>query len=109
MNTPLTNLFLQIGNETIDILDGFVNSATKDSTLKTLRDDMSNTIQFITKSGNEKDQKTLMRSLEKLKMLGDKYNVAEGVVIMWKGRRMKLTGSFAPLNQALGLRFNYEN
>ena len=109
VNTPLTNLFLQIGNETIDILDGFVNSKAKDSTLETLRDDMSKTIQFITKSGNEKDQKTLMKSLEKLKMLGDKYNVAEGVVIMWKGRRMKLTGSFAPLNQALGLRFNYEN
>lgn len=104
----LDNLFLNIGNEMIDILDGFVNSVAKDKTINTLKDSMSNVIQTVQKSGSEQDKETLMKSLERLKALGDKYNVAEGIVIMWKGRRMKLTGSFAPLNKALGLRFNYE-
>lgn len=104
----LDNLFLNIGNEMIDILDGFVNSGAKDKTIKTLKDSMSNIIQMIQKSGTEEDKETLMKALERLKALGDKYNVAEGIVIMWKGRRMKLTGSFAPINKALGLRFNYE-
>ena len=105
----LDNLFLNIGNEMIDILDGFVNSGAKDKTIKTLKDSMSNVIQMIQKSGTDEDKETLMKALERLKALGDKYNVAEGIVIMWKGRRMKLTGSFAPINKALGLRFNYEN
>ena len=39
---------------------------------------------------------------------GDKYNDAEGIVFTWKGRRMKLTGSFSPINQALGVRFILE-
>lgn len=104
----LDNLFLNIGNEMIDILDGFVNSGAKDKTIKTLKDSMSNVIQMIQKSGTDEDKETLMKALERLKALGDKYNVAEGIVIMWKGRRMKLTGSFAPINKALGLRFNYE-
>lgn len=109
VNAPLDNLFLAIGNEAIDIMDGFVNSIAKDKVLKSIKDELSSVITLINKSGNEKDQKKLMKSLEQLKMLGDKYNPAEGIVIMYKGRRMKLTGSFAPLNQALGLRFNYEN
>ena len=28
---------------------------------------------------------------------------------MYKGRRLKMTGSFAPMNQALGTRFELEN
>lgn len=105
---PLNNLFLAIGNDAIDIMDGFVNSGAKDKVLQSLKNELASTISVVNKNGNEKDQKRLMRALEQLKMLGDKYNAAEGIVIMYKGRRMKLTGSFAPLNQALGLRFNYE-
>jgi hypothetical protein len=105
---PLNNLFLAIGNDAIDIMDGFVNSGAKDKVLQSLKSELASTISVVNKNGNEKDQKKLMRALEQLKMLGDKYNAAEGIVIMFKGRRMKLTGSFAPLNQALGLRFNYE-
>jgi hypothetical protein len=46
--------------------------------------------------------------MRRLQKLGDKYNAAEGVVIVYKGRLMKLTGSFAPINQALGARFDLE-
>jgi hypothetical protein len=108
VNDPLSNLFLSIGNEAIDIMDGFVNSGAKDKTIASLKNELSATISLVNKNGNEADKKKLMKALERIKMLGDKLNTAEGIVIVYKGRRMKLTGSFAPLNQALGLRFNYE-
>lgn len=108
VNDPLSNLFLEIGNEAIDIMDGFVNSGAKDKTITSLKNELSATISLVNKNGNEADKKKLMKALERIKMLGDKLNTAEGIVIVYKGRRMKLTGSFAPLNQALGLRFNYK-
>lgn len=106
--SPIDSLFLSIGNELIDLLDGFINSKTKDATVTSLKNDIANTVSMIETSGTEDEKQKLMNSLERLKMLDDKYNAAEGVVLVYNGRRMKLTGSFAPINQILGLRFNHE-
>ena len=46
--------------------------------------------------------------MTRLHALGNKYNAAEGIVVMYKGRRMKFTGSFAAINGALGTRFMLE-
>ena len=105
---PMDNLFLAIGNELIDLLDGFVNSGAKDSIIKSLKADLEATVEEVEKSDSVKAKATLEKSLNRLKALGDKYNAAEGVVIMYKGRRLKMTGSFAPMNQALGTRFELE-
>ena len=43
--------------------------------------------------------------MRRLQALGNKYNAAEGIIVMWKGRVMKFTGSFAAINQALRTRF----
>ena len=106
---PMDNLFLAIGNELIDLLDGFVNSGAKDSIIKSLKADLEATVEEVEKSDSVKAKATLEKSLNRLKALGDKYNAAEGIVIMYKGRRLKMTGSFAPLNAALGTRFELEN
>ena len=105
---PMDNLFLAIGNELIDLLDGFVNSGSKDSIIKSLKADLEATIEEVEKSDSVKAKEKLEKSLNRLKALGDKYNAAEGIVIMYKGRRLKMTGSFAPMNQALGTRFEIE-
>ena len=105
---PMDNLFLAIGNELIDLLDGFVNSGAKDSIIKSLKADLEATVEEVEKSDSVKAKATLEKSLNRLKALGDKYNAAEGIVIMYKGRRLKMTGSFAPMNQALGTRFELE-
>lgn len=105
---PMDNLFLAIGNELIDLLDGFVNSGAKDSIIKSLKADLKATVEEVEKSDSVKAKATLEKSLNRLKALGDKYNAAEGIVIMYKGRRLKMTGSFAPMNQALGTRFELE-
>ena len=36
----------------------------------------------------------------------DSINAVEGIVFSYKGKVMKMTGSFAPLNRILNLRFN---
>ena len=45
------------------------------------------------------------KNMQRLEMLNNELNAAEGIVFTYKGRLMKCTGSFAPLNQILGLRF----
>ena len=56
---------------------------------------------------NELIEKELEFQLNRLRKLGDNsLNSAEGIVFVYKGRLMKCTGSFAAVNQILGLRFN---
>jgi len=45
--------------------------------------------------------------LERLKQIGGISTIVpeEGITFLHKGNFIKLTGSFAPLNQILGLRF----
>ena len=105
---PMDNLFLAIGNELIDQLDGFINSGAKDKITQSLKADLEATVDEVEKSNSIKAKDKVEKALTRLKALGDKYNAAEGVVIMYKGRRLKMTGSFAPLNQALGARFEIE-
>lgn len=105
---PIDNLFLSIGNELIDQLDGFVNTGIKDKVLDTIKADLEDTIKQVEASNSDAVKNKLKVALERLKMLGDKYNAAEGVVFTYKGRLMKLTGSFAPINQALGTRYDLE-
>ena len=105
---PLDNLFLAIGNELIDLLDGFTNKDSHNKVIDTLKNDMKETIEFVKQSGSTEIQDKVEKNLNRLQALGDKYNSAEGVVFMYKGRLMKMTGSFAAINQILGTRFDVE-
>ena len=103
---PLDNLFLAIGNELIDLLDGFTNKDTHDKVITSLKKDMEETVELVKQSGSTDAQDKVERNLNRLKALNDKYNSAEGIVFTYKGRLMKLTGSFAAINQILGTRFD---
>ena len=61
-----------------------------------------------TRFNNSEYRDKLEKSIQRLQSLNNKYNAAEGIVIMYKGRRMKFIDSFAPLNAALGIRFTLE-
>ena len=106
---PMDNLFLSIGNELMDQLDGFVNSENKDKIIDIVKKDTEDTINLIKNSDSVDAKDKLEKCMQRLQALGNKYNAAEGIVVMYKGRRMKFTGSFAALNQALGTRFMMEN
>lgn len=105
---PLDNLFLSIGNELIDLLDGFTNSETHNKVINTLKHDLEETVELVKKSGSTEAQDKVEKNLNRLQALNDKYNSAEGIVFTYKGRLMKLTGSFAAINQILGTRFDVE-
>lgn len=105
---PMDNLFLSIGNELIDLLDGFINSGSKEKIVTQLKADMESTVKAVEASNSVDAKDKLEKSIQRLQALNNKYNAAEGIVIMYKGRRMKFTGSFAPLNAALGTRFMLE-
>ena len=105
---PMDNLFLSIGNELIDQLDGFINSGSKEKIVAQLKADMESTVKAVEASDSVDAKDKLEKSIQRLQALNNKYNAAEGIVIMYKGRRMKFTGSFSPLNAALGTRFMLE-
>ena len=105
---PIDNLFLSIGNELIDLLDGFINSGSKEKIVTQLKTDMESTVKAVEASNSVDAKDKLEKSIQRLQALNNKYNAAEGIVIMYKGRRMKFTGSFSPLNAALGTRFMLE-
>ena len=103
---PLDNLFLSIGNELIDLLDGFTNKDTHDKVITSLKKDMEETVTLVKQSGSVEAQEKVEKNLNRLQALNDKYNSAEGIVFTYKGRLMKLTGSFSVINQILGIKFN---
>lgn len=105
---PLDNLFLAIGNELIDLLNGFTNSASHNAVVDILKNDMTEVIELVKQSGSTEIQDKVEKNLNRLQALNNKYNSAEGIVFMYKGRLMKLTGSFAAINQILGARFDVE-
>lgn len=105
---PLDNLFLAIGNELIDLLDGFTNNDSHNAVVDILKQDMSEVIELVKQSGSIEIQDKVEKNLNRLQALNNKYNSAEGIVFMYKGRLMKLTGSFAAINQILGARFDVE-
>lgn len=105
---PLDILFLAIGNELIDLLDGFTNKDTHDKVITSLKKDMEETVALVKQHGSSQDQEKVEKNLNRLQALNDRYNSAEGIVFTYKGRLMKLTGSFAAINQILGTRFDIE-
>ena len=105
---PIDNLFLSIGNELLDQLEGFVNSDNKDKTIEIVKKDTEELIKTIEQSDSVEAKEKLEKCMTRLQALGNKYNAAEGIVVMYKGRRMKFTGSFAAINGALGTRFMLE-
>jgi hypothetical protein len=63
---------------------------------------LKSTVDELRSTASEKTRSKLEYELNRLQELDNKINAEEGITFMYKGRLMKLTGSFAPLNQILG-------
>ena len=101
---PFEDIFLGLGAEVLS----FMSSALTVNPNKALRDiqkQLDKTIADVKKSGDPKKIAKLKMELERLKSIGgrDKIVPNEGIVFTYKGGTYKLTGTFAPLNQILGL------
>lgn len=105
----LDDLFLRMSNEVISITKGFINDGHADEVIRELEQNLKDTVDDIKSDSTAKEStKTkLVQQLERLANLDNKINAAEGIVFRYKGKLMKCTGAFAPVNQILGsLKFN---
>lgn len=101
---PLDQIFMSLGNDVIKLCKGLINGTSNNNIIKHLQNDMKSVVDDIKVNGSVDSQTKLIRQLQRLDSVGGEssINSAEGIVFRYKGRLMKLTGSFAPLNQILG-------
>lgn len=102
INEPLDDLFLEMSNIIINLCSGLLNDGCKDSVTQTLKNDLEKATKDIKDKGSAEMNDMMNFQLGRLMRLGDQVNPTEGIVFSYKGRLMKLTGSFAPLNRILG-------
>jgi len=74
--------------------------------VKRLKDEVALAKKVIEDSGNDEAMEILKRQMEKLKDLENVSTATEGFVFDYDGNTYKFTGTFAPVNQILGL-FKY--
>ena len=101
---PLDQIFLKLGNDVIRLCGGLLNGSQNDKVLQKIQDDMRKVVKDVKSEGSSTAQAKLVKQLKRLERLGgdQSVNSCEGIVFRYKGRLMKLTGSFAPINQILG-------
>ena len=101
---PFEDIFLGVGAEVLSFMSSAL-TVNPDKALRDIQKQLDKTIKDVNKSGDEKKIAKLKMELERLKSIGgrDKIVPNEGIVFLYKGNTYKLTGTFAPLNQILGL------
>lgn len=104
---PIDDFFIRLGNDIIKLCKGIINSGYEQNVTQQLVQDLRDTVTSVRARGSVEVRDTLSQQLSRLEELGeDSINAVEGIVFSYKGKVMKMTGSFAPLNRILNLRFN---
>ena len=107
---PFQFIFLKLGAEVLQNVKGFVAAGGSDDIAKAL-DAHTKTLES-KKIGSvespdkfKKDMEKLNKNLARLTAIGGTSAIAptEGVVFQYKGGTYKLTGTFAPINQIMGI------
>jgi hypothetical protein len=107
---PFQFIFLKLGAEVLQNVKGFVAAGGSDDIAKAL-DAHTKTLKAKKISSVEspdkfkKDIAKLFKNLDRLTAIGGSKVIApsEGVVFQYKGGTYKLTGTFAPINQIMGI------
>jgi hypothetical protein len=102
---PIDTFFGSLGNSVISVCDGMINAGVESKVISELSNDLSNTVAMLKKEGSAEINDTLTTQLNRLSELGNQINATEGIVFRYGDKLMKVTGSFASINQILGLRF----
>lgn len=101
---PLDKLFIQLGNEILKNVQGLANSGHENDIQKSLKKEMKDIEFAVNNSDDEKAKIKLAAALQRLADADYEVNATEGIVFKYKGQLLKLTGSFAPFNQLMGLK-----
>lgn len=101
---PLDRFFIRFGDEVIRRCSGFVNDKSRMDVSRRLKDQIEKTVDSIKAEGSSDKISLLNDQLRRLRDAGGVVNATEGIVLKYHGRTIKLTGSFAAVNQILGMR-----
>lgn len=101
---PFEDIFLGVGSDVLSFMSS-VLTANPDAAIRNMKTRLDQTISDVKTGGDPKKIAKLKLELERLNAIGGKDKIVpnEGIVFVYNGKTMKLTGTFAPLNQILGL------
>jgi hypothetical protein len=99
-------IFLGVGAEVLSFMSS-VLTVNPDKAKRAMVDRLQTTIKDIEAKGDEKQIAKLRLELQRLNDIGgfEKIVPNEGIVFSYNGFTMKLTGSFASINQLMGIMF----
>lgn len=104
LNKDFDRLFIKLGSDIIDLCSNLINNGFEDTSIESIKNELDNIQDRIEHSNDVKLKDKLLSELDRL---GDnKINSTEGIVFNYNGKLMKLTSSFAPINQIIGLKYN---
>jgi len=100
------DIFLGVGADVLSFMSSAL-TVNPDEALRTMKSELDKTVKAVQKSGDVKKIEKLRMELERLAAVGGKDKIVpnEGIVFSYKGGTYKLTGTFASLNQILGLMY----
>ena len=102
---PLDVFFGRLGNSIISLCEGMVNAGAESEVISALSGDLEDVVNQIKAGGSAEMNDKLTVQLNRLAELGNQINASEGIVFRYGDKLMKATGSFASVNQILGMRF----
>ena len=99
-------IFLGLGAEVLEFTSSAL-TVNADSAVRDIKKRIDKTIKDVKKSGDPKKIEKLKLELGRLKSIGGSKKIVpnEGIVFLYKGNTFKLTGTFASVNQILGIFF----
>jgi len=97
-------IFLGVGADVLSFM-GSVLTVNPDAAVRNMKDRLKSTADKVRGSGDPSKIAKLKMELSRLANIGGKDKIVpnEGIVFLYKGNTYKLTGTFAPLNQILGI------
>ena len=101
---PFEEIFLGVGADILSFVSS-VLTVHPDSAIRNMKDRLKDVAEKVRTAGNPAQIQKFKSELERLNKLGGVSNIvaSEGLVFFYGGKTYKLTGTFAPLNQLLGI------
>ena len=101
---PFEEIFLGVGADILSFVSS-VLTVHPDKAIRNMKDRLKDVAEKVRTAGNPAQIQKFKSELERLNKLGGVNNIvaSEGLVFFYGGKTYKLTGTFAPLNQLLGI------
>ena len=101
---PFEEIFLGVGADVLDFVSS-VLTVHPEKAIRSMKDRFKSVVSQVRGSGDASKIAKLKTELQRLNSLGgiNRIVAAEGLVFFYNGKTYKLTGTFAPLNQILGI------